>query len=465
MYLVRDPAGIKPLYYSCHNGYLVFASEIRAFRPVEWLQEENENWPVYLMAYGHLPEPVTTLAKVKPLHKGCFLKCSTQPSSHSLQSFTHYSYSGHNIDAATAEKNTRATLSAAVKRHLLADAPVGVFLSGGLDSGIIAALAAEERSTALHTLSIYFDEPRYSEKKYQDILLEKLRCRNKQYLLAEPDFHESFPGILSAMDLPSCDGINTWFISKYAQAEGLKAVLSGIGGDELFGGYPSFGRMHMAGLLQQMPGAATGMGKYGYSKKMGRLAYLRLPGIKGLYLFLRGHFSPHEIAVQLDMDEKEVWDILSGDPCLPDVNRLEDKNKASWMEFNLYMQNQLLRDADVMSMIHGVEIRVPFLDDELVQLALSLPQASKYPAPLPKQLLVNSFKDILPRATWDRPKMGFSFPFAEWLKGSEFIKELMMEGNAVTRNSYQQFMDGKMYWYQLMSLVNLRNREGVGKVL
>jgi asparagine synthase (glutamine-hydrolysing) len=465
LYLVRDPAGIKPLYYSCYNGSLVFASEIRAFRPVEWLGEENKNWPVYLMAYGHLPEPVTTLAHVIPLRKGCFFKYSTGKKAGSLQSFSHYSYSSQAVDTQSAERNIKAVLCASVKRHLLADAPVGVFLSGGLDSGIIAALAAHDNANALRTLSIYFDDPRFSEKKYQDILLQQLKCNNEQYLLSATDFHESFPAILSAMDLPSSDGINTWFISKYARAQGLKAVLSGVGGDELFGGYPSFLRMRMANLLQQMPGAAIGLGRYSHSKKMSRVTYLRLPGIKGIYLFLRGHFSPHEIAVQLDMEEKEVWRILSAEPCLMDVDRMDEKNKASWMEFNLYMQNQLLRDSDVMSMIHGVEIRVPFLDDELIKLALQMPGGIKYPAPLPKQILINSFKDMLPRAVWDRPKMGFSFPFANWMKGSGYIQDLMMEGNAVTRNSYQQFMEGKMYWYQLMSLVNLRSREGVGKVL
>jgi asparagine synthase (glutamine-hydrolysing) len=464
LYLVRDPAGIKPLYYSTDKNRIVFGSEIRSFSPVSWLQEANKHWPVYLLAYGHLPEPVTTLANIKPLPKGSFYKYNRQTGSGSLQSFNHYSYSSVGDQKDQAEKTIRSTLLSSVGRHLLADAPVGVFLSGGLDSGIIAALAARQNSRSLHTLSIYFDEPKFSEKKYQDILLERLQCRNEQYLLSEKDFHQCFPDILSAMDLPSCDGINTWFISKYAKAEGLKAVLSGIGGDELFGGYPSFMRMHMADLLQHMPAGAKGMGRYGYSRKMSRLSYLRLPGIKGLYLFLRGHFSPHEIAVQLGMAEQEVWSILAAEPCLMDVDRLGDKNKASWMEFNLYMQNQLLRDADVMSMSHGVEIRVPFLDDELVRLALQMSGDIKYPAPLPKQILIDSFKDILPREVWDRPKMGFSFPFAKWMKGSQFIKDLMMDGNAVTRNSYQQFMEGKMYWYQLISLVNLRSREGIGEV-
>ena len=261
------------------------------------------------------------------------------------------------------------------------------------------------------------------------------------------------------MDLPSCDGVNTWFISKYAAANGLKAVLSGIGGDELFGGYPSFNRMATANLLQQLPHFAIRQGKYGNSKKLDRMSYLQLAGIKGSYLFLRGHFTPHEIARHLEMDEKEVWTILSDSPLFIDIGHLDPGNKASWMEFNLYMQNQLLRDADVMSMQNGIEIRVPFLDDAVVRLAHRMQTQAKYPGPLPKQLLINCFKNELPADIYNRPKMGFGFPFDDWLKKSELVKDLMSTGNAAVQNTYAAFMKGRIPWYQLMALIlQLRRR-------
>ena len=455
--LVRDVAGMKPLYYSTASGGLAFASEIRAFKPIPYLQESNTAWPVYLMAYGHIPEPATTLRHVKPLHKGFFLKYELRSGKQSLQSFAHYSYSrGFLNNKGTSD--LAATLKDAVERHLIADATVGVFLSGGLDSGIIASVAAEIKKSELNSLSLYFKDEFYSEKKYQDILLQQLQCKPQQYLLEEKEFHQQFPNILKAMDMPGCDGVNTWFISKYAAELGLKAVLSGIGADELFGGYPSFKRMQIAGLLQRLPDIIINTAQRSKIQKFNRLSYLQLDGIKGIYLFLRGLYTPNDIAEQLGGTEKEVWTILNEAPVISELNDLHVKNRASWMEFNMYMQNQLLRDADVMGMAHGVEIRVPFLDDSFVRLALSIDPAAKYAGQLPKQILIDNYKTSLPEPVWNRPKMGFSFPFQEWLTNSSYIKEMMHNSNGSTQKNYEKFMRGKLHWSQLMALILLSNR-------
>lgn len=456
LYLVRDAAGIKPLYYSTASGGLAFASELRAFTAIPFLQQSNKNWPVYLMAYGHIPEPVTTKESVMPLHKGCFLKYNVYTGAHSIQSFSHYSYSNQLNGDGNVNTLLYSTMQEAVQRQLLADAPIGVFLSGGLDSGIITTLASDAKHEHLNTLSLYFEEEAYSEKIYQDALIGQLQCNHYQHLLKEAEFHDAFPTILQSMDMPGCDGINTWFISKYAKQQGLKAVLSGIGGDELFGGYPSFRRLKKASILQQMPRVGRNLGIRSTSKRLNRMTYLRMDGIKGIYLFLRGHYTPVEIAEQLGADEKEIWCLLNELPVLPGISLLEAKDQASWMEFNLYMQNQLLRDADVMSMIHGVEIRVPFLDDAVIKLALKIKPSLKYDG-MPKQLLIDTFKDTLPEMTWNRPKMGFSFPFAKWLANSSYVKELMYNGSASTKINYENFKAGKLHWSQLMSLIILRN--------
>lgn len=457
LYLVRDPSGIKPLYYSVKNGSVEFASEIRAFSALE-NKKENKHWPVFQLAYGHIPEPVTTLQDVKPLHKGCFYKFNLSTGTNSLQSFTHYSYSD-TLDAPIVSQHTiKASIQNAVGRHLLSDAPIGVFLSGGIDSGIVSTLASGFQKDHLKTLSLYFKEPQFSEKKYQDTLIEKLHCKYYQHLLTEAEFQQSFPGILLAMDMPSCDGINTWFISKYAKEHGLKAVLSGIGGDELFGGYPSFGRINIAARLQKMPKALLQIARHSSAKKLNRLPYLSLEGIKGLYLFLRGQFIPSQIAKQLGATEKEIWTILQEQPMLPELSSLAAKNEASWMEINMFMQNQLLRDADVMSMIHGVEIRVPFLDGEVIKTALSIDAGIKYEGPMPKQILINAFKDKLPEPVWNRKKMGFSFPFTQWLNESVFVKDTMEKSNPVAQLNYKKFKEGKLHWSHLMSLIILQTR-------
>lgn len=446
--LARGGAGIKPLYYAHTAHGFAFASEVRAFKALPYLQEENTAWPVYLMAYGHLPEPVTTLKNVKPLTKGTYLKYNVASAQVSVKTFTRYNYLEKISDRQEAIGLIKTNLEAAVKRHLISDAPIGVFLSGGLDSSIIALLANKHQEK-LNTISIYFEDKQYSEKKYQDVILERISCSNKQFLLKEDDFNDSLPAIIRSMDLPCCDGINTWFISKYAKESGLKAVLSGIGGDELLGGYPSFKRIGTALLLEKLPNKILRGGNFSHSKRIRRLAYLSIKNPVGRYLFLRGQFVPFDIARFLNIDEEQVWNILSEEPHLPDINYLSPPNQASWLETNMYMQNQLLRDADVMSMAHGVEIRVPFLDKEFLQLALKIQSGIKYSGKFGKQLLIDSFKDILPEMIWNRPKMGFSFPFKEWLSNDLYSnangKDLSAQHAALKNN--------QMHWSQFFTLL------------
>lgn len=456
LYLVRDPSGMKPLYYYAGDDTVVFASEMRALSAAGD-REENSRWPVFQLAYGFLPEPVTTLQGVMPLPKGCFYKINLDSYRDSFQSFAHYSFCAYVSDRDKVIKEVKHTLTDSVKRHLLADAPVGVFLSGGIDSGILTMLSSPVKKEQLKTLSLYFSEKGYSEKIFQDIIIAETRCNHFQHLLTEEEFHRSFEHILSAMDMPSCDGINTWFISKYARELGLKAVLSGIGGDELFGGYPSFERMAVARKLQLSPRIFLKAGKKNHTKGIRRLPYLSIEGIKGLYLYLRGQYMPYEIAAQLDASEKEIWDILKEQPGCSPLNGLSAGNEAGWMEMHIYMQSQLLRDADVMSMAHGIEIRMPFLDPEVIRTALTADPAVKFDGP-PKKLLVDAFKEVLPREIWDRKKMGFSFPFTEWFGTSRFIEELMEQSPQAARKNYHLFKEGKLHWSHLMSLIILQTR-------
>ena len=454
LYLVRDPSGIKPLYYAATSEGLAFSSEIKGFKPIAYLQEENDQWPVFLMAYGHLPEPVTVLKRVQPLQKGSFLRYDARTQQHTTQRFKQFNFSPIIADRREAMHLVRESLQNSVRRHLIADAPIGVFLSGGLDSGIVALLANEDKQTQLNTLSLYFEEDEFSEKKYQDLLLETLGCARNQHLLKEAEFHEHLPDILQAMDQPSCDGINTWFISQYAKENGLKAVLSGIGGDELYGGYPSFSRVQKANLLEKIPRQLLKSGKYAGLKSLRRLGYLSLGGAAGKYLFLRGQFIPYEIANHLGMSEEQVWNILAGEPQCNDIDGLSAFDQASWIETNLFMQNQLLRDVDVMSMAHGIEIRVPFLDREFVDLSMEISDKAKAHGTLPKQLLIDTFKDILPEPVWNRPKMGFGMPFKKWLANDDLVKELVHPEDA----EFQRFASGNMHWSQFLSLVLIKNR-------
>jgi asparagine synthase (glutamine-hydrolysing) len=454
LYLVRDPSGIKPLYYAATKEGLAFASEIRGFKPIPYLQEENDLWPVYLMAYGFLPEPVTTLKKVRPVAKGAYVCYDVKTNSCKTFFYKIYQYAEELGNREEVVEKIKDTLTQAVKRNLIADAPLGVFLSGGIDSGIIALLASKSSDTDLNTLSIYFNDKRFSEKKYQDILLDKLGVQHNQFLLSEAEFHKSLPDVFDSMDQPGSDGINTWFISKYAHQNGLKAVLSGIGADELYGGYPSFDRIHKVLVLEKFPNRLLNAGKYTSLRKLRRVGYLSLGGATGKYLFLRGQFIPAEIATHLNMDEAEVWDILQDVPKYDNISILSPENQASWMETNIYMQNQLLRDADTMSMAHGVEIRVPFLDTGFVNLAVKIKSIVKYGGQRNKQLLIDTFKDVLPEPIWNRTKMGFSFPFKEWFSKNEFVKDCIDSDRI-----YQKFISGNLHWTQYLTLALLKTHQ------
>ena len=450
IYLVRDSSGVKPLYYAATKEGLAFASEIKAFKPVSYLQEENELWRVYMMAYGFLPEPITTLKEVQPVPKGSYVCYDLKTRSCQTKAFHQYHFAEELSNREEVICSIQKTLRQSVKKNLIADARVGVFLSGGIDSGIIALLA-NRLAGELNTVSIYFDNEQFSEKKYQDLLLEKMGCAQNQFLLKESEFHENLPDVLDAMDLPSSDGINTWFISRYARQIGLKAVLSGIGADEFYGGYPSFDRIKKVLFLQKLPRQLLESGKYTGLRKLRRTGYLSLGGTVGKYLCLRGQFIPSEIAETLNMDEKQVWGILQEYPHYSQLNALSAPNQASWMETNIYMQNQLLRDADIMGMAHGVEIRVPFLDKEFVEMTSRIRSSLKFAEGKHKQLLIDSFKDLLPEPVWNRPKMGFTFPFTEWFSKNNLVRELVDESN------HELFIAGKMHWSQLLTLALLKN--------
>jgi asparagine synthase (glutamine-hydrolysing) len=204
--------------------------------------------------------------------------------------------------------------------------------------------------------------------------------------------------------------------------------------------------MKTALLFGQLPNSMLRAGRFAHVKGFRRMVYLSIEGAAGRYLFLRGHFTPNEIATNLNAEEKQVWNILSDQPHLPNINHMSSQNQASWIETNMYMQNQLLRDSDVMSMAHGLEIRLPFLDADFMRLSLQIDSSAKYRG-VRKQLLIDSFKEILPESIWNRPKMGFTFPFREWMAKNEFSRDVMGKDD---HGNYKKFISGNMHWSQYL---------------
>jgi asparagine synthase (glutamine-hydrolysing) len=413
--LARDHAGIKPLYYYCDGRSLYFASEIRAFKTLNNKWEENPEWKVFFLTYGYLPNAVTTLKGVKPLEKGSFMVVDTKTLQSRQEFFFKDSYTEEITDPGEARELIHDALQKAVQRHLIADAPLGIFLSGGIDSSLITLLAKPFKEE-LHTLSIIFDDKNYSEKKYQDLIVEKVGSKHRSFLLDKKLFLDALPDILLAMDQPSADGINSYFISKFAKEAGLKAVLSGLGADEFFGGYSSFKRGDMVRKLRLIPKPLLEITNYLSQNKYKKISFLKSDNAIGEYLFNRGYFTDLEIAGLLDMDQKEVRQILLATQLPEFLQELDKGNRASYFESNLYMEHQLLRDTDVMSMWHSIEVRVPFLDYDLIKTVQRISSKLKFDHEQSKFLLIDSFKNILPEEIWNRKKQGFVFPFETWMK-------------------------------------------------
>ena len=413
--LARDHAGIKPLYYHISGQKLIFASEIRAFKAYNPDWEEDKEWKIPFFAYGHLPEPFTTLQGVKPFPKGSYAVIDVPSLSMAITPFYTYSYQNTINNKEQAVKCLEEKIEQAVERHLISDAPIGVFLSGGIDSSILTILASKLTNQRLKTLSIVFEEQDFSEEIYQKMIVDQTNVEHHSFLVTSDMFHQEFKEIMEAMDQPSIDGINSYFICKFAKSYGLTAVLSGLGADELLGGYDSTRRSQLVQRLKLMPSFVLSAISNLPNEKIKRVAYLKEDTLLNKYLFYRGIYNPVQIAHLLDISVSEVIRVLRK-VNVPLANTNNEAQLAAHVEQHLYMQNQLLKDTDFMSMWHGIEVRVPFLDKEVINACNSIDPKLKFNfAEKPKYLLIEAFKNVLPNAIWNRKKQGFTFPFARWI--------------------------------------------------
>ena len=440
--LARDHAGIKPLYYSFNNDALYFASEVKAFKSIDNNWTENPDWRTYFLLFGYIPEPYTTLQNVFSLAKGSYLEIELQTLKHYSKTFftTSYEYKIHSeIEAVEA---IRSYVDNAVKRHLISDAPIGLFLSGGIDSSILTLLAKKYSGDQLHTLSIDFEETKFSEKIYQETIIKATNAKHQSFTVTKNNFVNAIPDILQAMDQPSNDGINSYFITKHAKEAGLKAVLSGIGADELFGGYPSFNRNSKLKYASLIPDFILKTAVLFPDDQLKKIQYLSDKKFPGHYLFNRGFFTPDGVAQYLDISKSSVENILNIFQPPDSVNNLHPLEQVSYEETNWYMQNQLLKDTDFMSMWHSVEVRVPFLDKELMQLVYSIHPDIRYNSKQIKHLLIKAFEDILPESIWNRPKQGFVFPFQHWMSNVS----LPYNDNPILANMKNKLASGNTHW-------------------
>ncbi|HEX8461197.1 MAG TPA: asparagine synthase-related protein, partial [Segetibacter sp.] len=309
-----------------------------------------------------------------------------------------------------------------------------------------------------------FEDKKFSEEKYQKIIIDKTGAKHSAVIITEEEFAQSLPDILQAMDQPSIDGINTYFICKYAHKFGLKAVLSGIGADELFGGYNSFYRTDKVALLNKLPSFVLGLSQNFSEHRKKKFSFLKRRDQLGNFLFNRGIYTPEEIVSILECSLDDIYKALN-EVSFTKQNLVDgSRDIVSAYEQNIYMQSQLLKDTDYMGMWHGLEVRVPFLDKELMETVYSIAPAVKYDSSFKKHLLIRAFKDILPAEIYSRKKQGFTFPFKKWI----IPVQTTAQRNITFIQKHKQLKAGQLQWahyWAYMQTCNKRNLKYYDKPL
>lgn len=432
LFLARDRMGIKPLYWYHGDRHLLFASELRALLATGLLPRRlDQDALVDYLRYQTVHAPATIIEGVRLLEAGHWMRISDQEVT--VQRWYDLVGSARrDVESWTAEQvrpQVRELLSRAVEKRLVSDVPFGAFLSGGIDSSAVVGLMAQASTAPVHTFSVVFDEEEFSEEHYARIIARKFSTKHAAIRLQPADMLRLLPDALAAMDHPSADGPNTYVVSKVTKEAGITMALSGLGGDEVFAGYPVFTRTldlwekrwvtQFPGFLRRMGAAVIGAARPSIaSDKMGELLRLDAFSVDDTFPISRLVFTDRDLVGLISRDrlpEKRVGTILRGLIRNDGGHALPFLSQVSLGELSTYLQNVLLRDTDQMSMAHALEVRVPFLDHELIEFVLGVSDRLKYPHS-PKKLLVESLGDLLPPAVVNRPKMGFTLPWEQWMR-------------------------------------------------
>jgi asparagine synthase (glutamine-hydrolysing) len=452
LFLARDPLGIKPLYYAQTSEGFVFASELRALLAAGILprQISPDALTSYLL-FGSVSEPVTLIENAFSLPPGHRLLLHlperrkvprTRPWWDSLQSSAARDPKRPR-DFSSAVPSVRALLEESIRGHLLADVPVGLFLSSGLDSSAIAALAARQQP-GIRSFTLSFPDTAYDEGLLAWAVAKHTGTQHTDVPLQGADMLVRLEEAVAALDQPTMDGINTYFVSWAARQVGLKVALSGLGGDELFAGYQSFADTpklaRMDAIARFVPGAfrrvssplvGTFLGHRGAADAVRKAtdAWLMPDALPHPYFFTRLLFPPSELARlthPLFRSSTVSADGVNLDPtwlawlerAADQAHLLEPIAGISWLELRTYMASTLLRDTDSVSMDRSLEVRVPLLDTALVEFMCALPDGARVQPGRHKALLVAAVQDLLPQGILQQKKRTFTLPWEEWLRGA-----------------------------------------------
>src|SRR6516225_1488042 len=388
--LARDPYGIKPLYYADDGWTLRFASQVKALLAGGKVSSNHEpaGWVGFCL-FGSVPEPFTTYQEIRALPAGSTLWVD-RVGTHQTKQYFSIAETYCRAEATRSPANeqhqeldVRQALVDSVRHHLVADVPVGAFLSSGIDSGALVGLMRDAGQREIQTVTVAFEEFRGRREDEAPIAAEiasRYGTRHTTRIVTEQEFRNDLPKILEAMDQPTIDGLNTWFVSKAARELGLKVAISGLGGDELFGGYPSFRDVPLCVRALAVPARIPALGDliqllltsvFSQSLNPKTAGLLKYGGsYAGAYFLRRGLFMPWELKAVIGADTARLG-LRRLNPIRHVESRMKPKPRTSFgriavLESSLYMRNQLLRDTDWASMAHSLEVRVPLVDVKLL---------------------------------------------------------------------------------------------------
>jgi asparagine synthase (glutamine-hydrolysing) len=489
--LARDPMGIKPLYYHQSKQNFIFASEVRTLLQTGLVPRKAD--PTALLSYlafGSVYEPWTIVEGVMSVPPGHVL--TVENGSLSSRAYWNPLQASSRAESDASSANGIATgaqlseiLRDAVLSHLVSDVPVGVFLSGGIDSSALVAVLSHNRVRA-NTFSLVFQEEEFNEGKYSREVARRFGTDHHEIPVSQQDTLAVLPEAVRAMDQPTIDGINTYLVSAKTRAAGVKVALTGLGADEMFAGYSDFRRVPRMEMFSKRFGrlmrlarrplaasVALFADKDDRSRKLAQWAtghdsivhpYFLVRTLFGAaereVLFGDGKFGESTARARYRDSERALESVLRESIARSSI--LDPVNRVSYLESHWYMRNTLLRDSDFMSMAHGLELRVPFLDRALVEACFRIPGNKKLQGNSPKSLLLASLGVELPTEIVNRPKRGFTLPFEQWLRGEmrPVVEDALLKSNwdqtsisaSAVREVWNRFLAGETSWSRPWSL-------------
>ena len=503
LFLARDRIGIKPLYFYRSEDVFLFASEVRSLLSSGLVPRQlSLEGLVSYLGYGSVQEPLSMVDGVYSLSPGHRMTVSANgddrpgaggPFHVAMDRYWDFPDQDHELDRrdADAPEQVEALLEEAVRLRLIADVPLGAFLSGGIDSGAVVGLMSRVEPVRAKTFTVTFDERQFSEARLAKLTAERFNTDHTEVRVTGSQVLAELPQALAAMDQPTVDGINTYFVSQAARSARVTVALSGLGGDEIFAGYDTFGTVPRMRTWQRRTGwLPSGVGR-GLGALLSMAPVPRMPDVRRKvsallandlpfsdpYFLARSLYTPQAAAPLLATgasscaSEDGPWRRRVSET-LGRAQAYDAINSVSYLESTHYLVSTLLRDTDQMSMAHSLEVRVPLADHELVEFMLRLPGQLKAEGPrllnrpskrTPKHLLVQALNGAIPDEVVHREKSTFTFPWERWLAGelADEVKSSLdhlpqaLEGVVDTKAVaavWQQFMRGRTSWSRPWSL-------------